>query len=520
MFVRPAPRGGGRRVEAGPVVGDGEGERAVHRRQPDRDARVGGVLGHVLQGFQAAEVHRDLDGFGGAFRPVVDDRDGDRAAARHRPQRRGQPRVAQQRRVDAVGEVAQLGDGLPRAAVQLVEQLEVRRVGAAGRRAAAAARPRARRGAAGRRRAGRARSAAVRPSPPPRSATRDACSSALLFRRSTRVAWSASSNARLRSSIASLPATAASARSSAPVNAAASAARSITTSPSTRLPSTAGAKRICGGSGVGGTSRGTHIRSQPGPATPTLASRPRSAADSGIAGGAPSSGAGTIVAHSRSPSSSLPGGPVQIRTLDSRQSRRIDSASGRSSSATGSVRRARSPTSASSSSGERRTPAERRARAAARSACPAAPRGRHEQHPEQRRVHQVDLRADRELAEGQQHEQQPEVDRDREAHEVRRRHQDRGARPPCARAGDRRRPEHDRQQRECHRHGERRPAAQQRDAHPDRRDPQPDEHPREEQRPRGPPPRRARFMPGPRPRRARRASARPGSRPRPPPRCG
>ena len=49
--------------------------------------------------------------------------------------------------------------------------------------------------------------------------------------------------------------------------------------------------------------------------------------------------------------------------------------------------------------------------------------------------------------------------------------------------------EHDRQQRERHRHGERRPAAQQRDAHPDRRDPQPDDHPRQEQRPRRPPPR-------------------------------
>ena len=227
---------------------------------------------------------------------------------------------------------------------------------------------------------------------------RDACSSALLLRRSTRVAWSASSNARLRSSIASLPATAASARSSAPVNAAASAARSITTSPSTRLPSTAGAKRICGGSGVGGTSRGTHIRSQPGPATPTLASRPRSAAESGIAGGAPSSGAGTIVAHSRSPSSSLPGGPGpdpharQTPVPTHRLGQRAQQL-GHRFGAAGAVAHV----------GQQfvgRAPHARQRRPRAPRDPPAQrPRERrHEQHPEERRVDQVDLRADREPA--------------------------------------------------------------------------------------------------------------------------
>ena len=51
------------------------------------------------------------------------------------------------------------------------------------------------------------------------------------------------------------------------------------------------------------------------------------------------------------------------------------------------------------------------------------------------------------------------------------------------------------QQRQRHGDGERRPAAQQRDAHPDGRDPQPDEHTREEQRPRGAPPQQAQRPP-------------------------
>ena len=319
---------------------------------------------------------------------------------------------------------------------------------------------------------------------------RDACSSALLVRRSTRVAWSASSRARLRSSIASLPATAASARSSAPVNAAASAARSITTSASTRLPSTAGAKRICGGSGVGGHQpRQPH----PQPAGPGHADAGEQAA---LGRRERDRRAGRRRAG-RARSSRTPGRPRPACPAGPSRSARSTAAS-RGASTRPAAAAARPPARCGGR-GRRRRRAARRASAAR----PRAPRGcdrairlpsgpaqvATSSMPSSAGFDQVELRADREPAEGQQHEQQPEVDGDGEAREVRRRDQDRGARPPGPRARGRRRPEHDRQQRERHRHGERRPAAEQRDAHPDRRDPQPDDHPRQEQRPRRPPPR-------------------------------
>ena len=248
-----------------------------------------------------------------------------------------------------------------------------RRVGAAGRRAPAGSRPRARRGAAGRRRAGRARSAAARRrrGHDPARATPAArrCPSQVDQRGLQRLV-----QARLRSTIASLPATSASARSSAPVNGGASAARSMTTSAEHAAAVDGGGEaqlRRLGASGA--RSRGSHIRSQPGPATPTRASMPSSAASSGIGGrGAVERGGHDRRAlqvalvqparrarpdpHARQP-------PVAAHRLGQRAQQlghRL-------------LRRARSPKSASSSSGERRTPA-RAARVERASAGPAAPR--------------------------------------------------------------------------------------------------------------------------------------------------
>ena len=288
MFDRPAPRRRWRRVEAGAVVGDRE---AAARRARPASVIVTAAPGACLPAFCSASRQQKYTAASTLGRVAADVRRRRRVTASglrvgRRPQRLGQPGVAQQRRVDAVGEVAQLLRSCPaRASRELVEQLDGgRRVVARGCRAASrrftasATRccwaPSCRSRSICRRSASRGRDDPARGTP---AAPRCAC------RRSSRVACSASSSARLRSSIASLPATAASARSSAPVNGGGVRRRVRSPpAPSTRLPSTAGAKRICGGSRASGApARGSHIRSQPGPATPTRASRPRSAASSG-----------------------------------------------------------------------------------------------------------------------------------------------------------------------------------------------------------------------------------------------
>jgi FtsX-like permease family len=102
---------GASRVEAGAVVAHAEQQAAGLFPQPDLDLRAAGVLGRVLQRLQAAEVHGGLDlkAVPAEARRGHGDRQG-RAAAGG-AQRLAEPAVGEQRRVDAVGEVAQFLDG-------------------------------------------------------------------------------------------------------------------------------------------------------------------------------------------------------------------------------------------------------------------------------------------------------------------------------------------------------------------------------------------------------------------------
>jgi hypothetical protein len=74
----------------------------------DLDQRGGGVFGGVGQGFGHPVVGGDLDLFGQAPLDRDVELDGNGAAASERVQRRGQPGLDQQHRVDATGQLAQL----------------------------------------------------------------------------------------------------------------------------------------------------------------------------------------------------------------------------------------------------------------------------------------------------------------------------------------------------------------------------------------------------------------------------
>src|SRR6185437_10349029 len=110
VHVAVAAAGAGR-VEAWAVVAHAEQQAAGLLPQPDLDLRAAGVLGRVLERFQAAEVHGGLDLK--AVPAEAGGRDGDRQgrAPAGGAERLAEPAVGEQRRVDAVGEVAQFLDG-------------------------------------------------------------------------------------------------------------------------------------------------------------------------------------------------------------------------------------------------------------------------------------------------------------------------------------------------------------------------------------------------------------------------
>ena len=159
--------------------------------------------------------------------------------------------------------------------------------------------------------------------------------------------------------------------------------------PSTLPPCRAGANRSCRSAAVPRcswptSSRGTHSRSQPGPATPHGAACPVRQARAGrrrVGVGVQRAGHDERAVQARvGPGAQSRAGPRPARpgrsstsTRESCQSRRIDSASVRSRSSTGLPRPALSAKSASSSSGERRTAcrAARVRRAARRANGPA-----------------------------------------------------------------------------------------------------------------------------------------------------
>ena len=173
-----------------------------------------------------------------------------------------------------------------------------------------------------------------------------------------------------------------------------------------------------------GSSRGSHTFSHPGPATPTRASRPRSAAVSGIGGGggvqrggharrAPQVALARACPRARpDPHPGQP--PVAAHRLGQRaQQLRHRLAAARPVADVGEQLVGRAPHARQPRTrGARHPPAER------------ARERRDEQHAQHRRVDQVVLRPDREPAEGQQHQQQ---------HRGRRRR--RGPRSPPRRRG-------------------------------------------------------------------------------------
>ena len=82
------------------------------------------VLGRVLQGLQAAEVHRGLDiGRVPAPAQLAVTRDGEWATARGCLERLGEAAIGEQRRVDPVRQIAELGDSDLEVVSELVQQL-------------------------------------------------------------------------------------------------------------------------------------------------------------------------------------------------------------------------------------------------------------------------------------------------------------------------------------------------------------------------------------------------------------
>ena len=96
-------------------------------------SRRRGVLDDVRQRLRDEEVGGELDGVG---QPLADrslDRDGQRRPPRERLDRRLEPLLAEERRVDPAGELAQLGDRLLDLVLRAREHVRVGRVAARGR---------------------------------------------------------------------------------------------------------------------------------------------------------------------------------------------------------------------------------------------------------------------------------------------------------------------------------------------------------------------------------------------------
>ena len=172
MPVSPWAERTARRVEPVPVVGDAEPQPAARPLVVGRlhgDDRAARVPVGVVDGLGAAEVDGRLDrGRVPAQRVHVDRARQDRAAGRGR-QGPDQAPLAEQRWVDAVGQVAQLADRRLELALQAAARSCAPGAGP-GRTSGWPGRGRRRswRGAAGRRRAGRARSSGGPRRPRPR----------------------------------------------------------------------------------------------------------------------------------------------------------------------------------------------------------------------------------------------------------------------------------------------------------------------------------------------------------------
>ena len=118
--VRGARPGGVGAADA--VVGDLDGQPAVRARDVDRRPGGVGVLGDVGERFGGDEVGRRLDGAG--RRSVADGQlDRHRRAPRERGERGGESFLGEDRRVDAAGERAQLGERVDGLGVRLGEEL-------------------------------------------------------------------------------------------------------------------------------------------------------------------------------------------------------------------------------------------------------------------------------------------------------------------------------------------------------------------------------------------------------------
>ena len=99
-------------VEARAVVGDREQQPARLLPDPHGDVRLRGVLACVLQGFETAEVHGRFDVTGVAADPLGQQLNVEGTPVDHGTQRPAEAAVDKQRRVDPMGQLAQLLDGV------------------------------------------------------------------------------------------------------------------------------------------------------------------------------------------------------------------------------------------------------------------------------------------------------------------------------------------------------------------------------------------------------------------------
>ena len=128
MFARPPldTEAGDERAEPATVVGDRDAQVAVAAREPDRRVRRVGVLRGVRERLAHHVVRGRLDVVGvplGAHRGIRLDRQRDREPRDARLDRGHEAVVAQHGRVDAAGELAQVGERLAGLVLQLDELL-------------------------------------------------------------------------------------------------------------------------------------------------------------------------------------------------------------------------------------------------------------------------------------------------------------------------------------------------------------------------------------------------------------
>jgi hypothetical protein len=111
-------------VETATIVSHLEQQRPVLLPEPDADLRVGArVLSRVLDRLQTAEIDRCLDLRRVSPCAVELDAAGHRQARQRRFQRVPEPPIDEQRRVDAVRQVADLLDGRVNLGGELLEDL-------------------------------------------------------------------------------------------------------------------------------------------------------------------------------------------------------------------------------------------------------------------------------------------------------------------------------------------------------------------------------------------------------------